>query len=72
MIKLEVNSQKRFMKDSFIIRTDEPMRVSVDVSEKGHVIVFGYQGTEDDLDQDPVVLYDSENDTNYKMEYNQE
>lgn len=68
MIKLEVDSTKKGIRDSFIIRANEPFRMSVDVSETGHVIVYGYQGTEDDVEQDPVVWYDSENEINVDME----
>lgn len=72
MIKLEVNREKRFIKDSFVVRADEPMRVSVDVSNTGHMIVYGYTGVEDDTEQDPVILYDSESIINDDMLYQDE
>jgi hypothetical protein len=64
MIRLEVDNNKKFMRDSFVIRADEPMRVSVDVTDTGHLIVYGYPGIKDDVEQDPVILYDSESEVN--------
>lgn len=69
MIKLEVEKNKEGIRDSFIIRTDEPMRLSVDVTHTGELIVYGYPGIEDDVEQDPVVWYGSESGEHFNMEY---
>jgi len=72
MIKLEVKKNKERIKESFIIRADEPMRLSVDVTQTGELIVYGYPGFKDDVEQDPVVWYGSEAERQLDMEYQEE
>lgn len=69
MIKLEIDKNKKFMRESFCIRADEAMRVSVDVTESGQLIVYGYTGVEDNVEQDPVILYFSESESNHDITY---
>ncbi len=42
------------------LTTDGPARFTVSVDENGHVHLFGYSGVEDDEDQDPNVVFDTD------------
>lgn len=69
MIKLEIQKGKKGMKDSFVVRADEPMRFSFDLTDSGELIVYGYTGTEDDTEQDPVIWHGSESMIKQDMTY---
>jgi len=43
-----------------LLTTDGPARFSISVDEGGHVHVFGYSGCENDDDQDPNVVFDTD------------
>lgn len=71
MIKLEVN-KKEGVRDSFIVRADEPVRISLDLMDSGHLLSYVYSGVEDDVEQDPSGFYDSEDIEHYSWEKNDE
>ena len=71
MIKLEAIKNKPGVRNAFIIRGDEPMRINVDLTATGELIVYGYPGTQDDVEQDPVIWYGSEAEGHFDIQYNQ-
>lgn len=56
MIKCEIVNKD---KDHLIIRTDEPSRFELVKTNEGKLIIFGYKGKEDNLEQEPSICYDS-------------
>lgn len=48
------------------------MRVSVDLTSTGELIVYGYPGISDDMEQEPVIWYGSEAGEHFEMEYKEE
>jgi hypothetical protein len=47
--------------DHLIIRTDEPSRFEIILTNEGQLIIFGYKGKEDNKDQEPDICYDTLN-----------
>lgn len=56
MLQIETKTMRHLT-----IRTDEPMRVEIRTDAEGHLVVYGYAGIDDDLDQEPTILHDSHN-----------
>jgi len=47
--------------DHILVSADEPFRFEISLIGRGNdtrLIVYGYQGTETDMDQEPVIIYD--------------
>lgn len=39
------------------LRTDEPARFEIKTDPDGHLVIYGYTGIADDLDQEPTLIY---------------
>lgn len=58
MLTLEnQNDHPRDTRTHLVIRSDEPMRLEIRGGNGLPLAVYGYTGTTDDLDQEPVLVY---------------
>ena len=42
----------------FCVYTDVPMRIEVSLVEGNKIVMFGYRGTDIDMEQEPIVHFD--------------
>lgn len=54
-ITMEVNDAKR---QDVVIRFERPARITTSVDRQGKLLVYVYEGAEDDAEQEPLFCFD--------------